>query len=327
MAHLIDQMAFVGQTPWHGLGAKLEENEPLDLWRTRAGLGWEAKTSPVRYAYESIDLLTGERKREARTAEGLNVIYRSDTGKALATVSDGYRIVQPAEVIEFYRDLTESHGFKMETAGSLKEGRVIWALARADAEAMRICGNDAIGGYLLLSTSFDGSAATTGRFTTVRVVCNNTLTAATANGKAPVNVSHRAMFDANAAKVTLQVGDAFTKFQEEAQRMAESGVNTSQAIDFFLNVYHGITAGGVTDENRKATDKTIARLSRHFIAGPGADLRSARGTVWGLLNAVTFDLDHACRAHSPENRFASAQFGRGETIKEKARELALALAA
>jgi phage/plasmid-like protein (TIGR03299 family) len=326
MAHLIDRMAFTGETPWHGLGAVMQPDEPLDMWRIRAGLGWEAKRSPVRYSYEHADA-DGNPMREAKTFAGWSVIHRSDSGAPLSTVSDDYNIVQPREVIEFYRDLTESHGFKMETAGSLKGGRVIWALAKADADAMRISGTDLIGGYLLLSTSFDGSASTTGRFTTVRVVCNNTLTAANNNGKAPVNVSHRAMFNADAAKVTLQVGDAFTKFQADAQRLAETGVSKEQAVEFFLKVFHNMTPSEVNDDNRAKVEKTIARLARHFTQGPGAELRSAKGTAWGLLNAVTFDLDHVCRAHSNENRFASAQFGRGETIKERARDLALALAA
>jgi phage/plasmid-like protein (TIGR03299 family) len=326
MAHLIDRMAFTGETPWHGLGAVMQPDEPLDIWRIRAGLGWEAKASPVRFACERTDA-DGNALREAKTFDGMNVIYRGDTGMPLSTVSDGYNIVQPRDVIEFYRDLTDSHGFKMETAGSLKGGRTIWALAKADTDAMRISGVDVIGGYLLLSTSFDGSSSTTGRFTTVRVVCNNTLTAANNNGKAPVNVSHRAMFNADAAKITLKVGDAFTKFQEDAQRMAETGVSKEQAVEFFLKVFHNMTPSEVNDDNRAKIEKTMARLGRHFTAGPGAELRSAKGTAWGLLNAVTFDLDHVCRAHSDENRFASAQFGRGETIKERARDLALALAA
>ncbi len=299
MAHLIDRMAFTGETPWHGLGAVMNGNETLDAWRIRAGLDWQAKLSPVVYR--------GKDNAWAK-AEGHNVIFREDTGAALATVMDGYNIVQPRDVIEFYRDLTESHGFEMETAGSLKGGRTIWALARsADANDMRISGTDSIRGYLLLSTSFDGSAATTGRFTTVRVVCNNTLTAATAGKKAPVSVTHRGMFDADAAKVTLQVGDAFVKFQEQAQRMAETAASKEQAVEFFLQVFHNMTPADVTDDNKAKVEKTIARLARHFVQGPGAELRSAKGTVWGLLNAVTFDIDHVCRAHSNENRFMSGQ--------------------
>lgn len=322
MAHLLDMtngranMAFIGETPWHGLGARMEPNEDLDLWRIRAGLNWQAVKTPALFNAGDDTL----------TAEGLNVLFRDDTRAALSVVSDGYQVVQPRDVIEFYRDLTERHGFTMETAGSLKGGRVVWALARTSDE-MRICGNDVVKGYLLLSTSYDGSLATTGRFTTVRVVCNNTLTAAH-NSKPQVSVNHRTLFDMDAAKVKLGVGDAFKIFQMEAQAMAEKPVTTKQAIEFFLEVYHSMKAEAiVTAQQEKTTDATIARLAHHFKNGPGASMRSAQDTVWGLLNAVTYDIDHAAKARSRDNRLASAWFGNGERLKNKARELALELAA
>lgn len=322
MAHLIDMstnrpaIAYAGETPWHGLGFQMQPGEDLDTWRTRAGLDWNATKTPVMYHTDA----------DIAVADGMSVLYRSDTHKALSIVSDRYKIVQPREVIEFYRDLTERHGFQMETAGAIKDGRVVWALARTGND-MRISGNDLVNGYLLLSTSYDGTMATTGRFTTVRVVCNNTLTAAL-DSKAQVSVPHSAMFNADAAKVKLGVGDAFTRFQEEAQRMAETGVDTRKAIEYFLAVYHDMTAEQiVTAQAEKQTDKTIERLAHLFIAGPGADLRSAKGTAWGLLNAVTRDVDHNERSRSNDSRLASAWFGRGEQLKNKARELALQLAA
>lgn len=322
MAHLIDQttgrdaIAYVGETPWHGLGAKLGENEPLEVWIPRAGLDWEAIKTPALF----------DDGAGIQTVEGKAVLHRSDTRAPLGIVSSSYQIVQPREVIEFYRDLVESHGFRLETAGAIKEGRVVWALART-GDDMRVSGNDVVNGYLLLSTSFDGSAATTGRFTTVRVVCNNTLTLANRDAKPAVSVSHRSMFDADAAKIKLGIGD-FAKFQNEAQQMAEKGVDTKQAIEFFLAVYHDMTSAQIVEaQNQKTTDKTIERLAHHFVAGPGADLRSAKGTAWGLLNAVTFDIDHSTRARSADSRLASAWFGDGERVKNKARELALAIAA
>lgn len=329
MAHMIDSttgrdaIAYVGQTPWHGLGTKMAENEPLDAWRIRAGLDWEAVKTPVLFAnggtFPNGDAMHG-------TMADRSVLFRSDTKAALGVVGSGYQIVQPRDVIEFYRDLTERHGFRMETAGAIRDGKVIWALART-GDVMRVSGNDVVDGFLLLSTSFDGSAATTGRFTTVRVVCNNTLTAAH-NSKPQVSVGHRSVFDMDAAKIKLGVGDAFSTFQIEAQQMAEKGVDVKQAIEFFLAVYHDMTSANIVDaQQQKTTDKTIARLAHHFTAGPGAELRSAKGTAWGLLNAVTFDVDHSTRARSADSRLNSAWFGDGERIKNKARELALAIAA
>jgi hypothetical protein len=58
--------------------------------------------------------------------------YRSDTKAALSVVSSRYQVVQPKEILEFYRDLTEISGFELETAGVLKEGKKIWALAKTN---------------------------------------------------------------------------------------------------------------------------------------------------------------------------------------------------
>lgn len=325
MAHEIDMtlsrpaIAYIGDTPWHGLGQTMKENEPLEVWRERAGLGWTALATPALFSTG-----TGEGDSIVEVPNR-NVLFRSDTRGALGVVGHGYRVVQPEQVVEFYRDLTERHGFRMETLGALREGRVIWALART-GNAMNIGGIDRVDGYLLLSTSFDGSLATSARFTTVRVVCNNTLSAAH-GAKADVSIAHRSLFDGDAVKVKLGVGDAFTRFREEAEVMAGKPVTTRQAIEYFLEVFHGMRAEQIVDkQTERTTDKTIERLSTLFIAGPGAELATAKNTVWGLLNAITRDVDFSERSRSNDGRLMSAWFGNGAAVKEKARSLALELA-
>lgn len=320
--HLIDTskgfaaIAYRGETPWHGLGAEMPEGADLAEWRKAGGLDWEALSAPVEY-------ITSDGPMQV---EDKRVLYRSDTGGALSIVSDRYRIVQPGEIFEFYRDLCDSHGFAMETAGALKDGRVVWALART-GDVARISGNDEVRGYLLLSTSFDGSLATTARWTSVRVVCNNTLQIANA-GETHLEVRHSTAFNADAAKIKLGIGDAWRRFAEDAQRMAEKPVDTRQAIEFFLHVYHDMKAEEiVAAQAEKQTDKTIARLAEIFHNAPGADLPSAKGTVWGLVNAITRDVDFHKRARSQDRRLTSAWFGSGAKLKERAWDAALKLAA
>lgn len=101
------------------------------------------------------------------------VLYRSDTKAPLSVVSARYQVVQPAQILEFYSDLTEVGGFELETAGVLKAGPKLWALAKTGQSAT-LKGRDTVNGYLLLATACDGSLATTAQFTSVRVVCNNT---------------------------------------------------------------------------------------------------------------------------------------------------------
>ncbi|WP_414616819.1 DUF932 domain-containing protein, partial [Stenotrophomonas muris] len=89
-------------------------------------------------------------------------------------VSKRFKVVQPGEILEFYRDLTQHSGFELETAGVLKGGKKFWAMART-GQSTSLKGRDRVDGYLLLATACDGTLATTAQFTSVRVVCNNTL--------------------------------------------------------------------------------------------------------------------------------------------------------
>ena len=209
-------MAYMGDTPWHGLGQKLTDGASLETWQQEAGLDWECVPAPVEFKRAMVDTF-GMDTVERRQANGHRVLYRSDTGDALSIVSDRYRPVQPRDVIEFYRDLTDRYGFALETAGSLKGGRKIWALANT-RNATRLRGGDNVGGYLLLATSFDGSMATQARFTSVRVVCNNTLTIA-ARGQADVTVRHSTQFDANKVKLDLRIGEQWEEFARAANEV------------------------------------------------------------------------------------------------------------
>jgi hypothetical protein len=104
------------------------------------------------------------------------VLMRSDTEEALSVVSGDYQVVQPKKILEFYRDLTRQCGYSLETAGALKGGRKVWALARTGIDgSVGEDGQDQLAAYLLLATSCDKTLATTAAFTSIRVVCQNTL--------------------------------------------------------------------------------------------------------------------------------------------------------
>jgi phage/plasmid-like protein (TIGR03299 family) len=183
MSHLIETMAYTGQTPWHNLGNQLPAKQPIDVWAREAGMDWSIRETPVRYMAtpsnndtshsSSVSDLYGEPMEFADQ----KVLYRSDTKAPLSVVSARYQVVQPRQVLEFYRDLTEVSGYELETAGVLKAGRKFWALARTGKSSV-LKGSDVVNGYLLLATSCDGTLATTATPTTVRVVCNNTLSIA-----------------------------------------------------------------------------------------------------------------------------------------------------
>ena len=131
MAHLIDSMAYVGETPWHKLGNALPSKQPIEVWAEKAGMDWQILETPVCFMAEKAGSLGS-----IKTFPEQKVLYRSDSHKPLSVVSDRYQVVQPREVLEFYRDLTEISGYELETAGVLKEGRKFSALARTGKETV-----------------------------------------------------------------------------------------------------------------------------------------------------------------------------------------------
>ena len=114
--HLVQTMAYVNETPWHGLGNQLAHNQPLEVWAHQAGMNWKIEESEVRFVAGNAGLGSIHAFPEQK------VLYRSDTRAPLSVVSSRYQVVQPSEILEFYRDLTEVGGFELETAGVLKDG-------------------------------------------------------------------------------------------------------------------------------------------------------------------------------------------------------------
>ena len=337
MAHLVETMAYTGQTPWHGLGEQLPSKQPIEVWAQAAGMAWQIKESPVHFSIDNI-----HNASMFGSFEEQKVLYRSDTNTALSVVSNRYQVVQPMEVLEFYRDLTEYAGFELETAGVLKGGRKFWALARTGKTTV-LKGTDVINGYVLLATSCDGSLATVAMPTTVRVVCNNTLSIAVSGSEQAVKVSHRSNFDADAVKLRLGIAvSQWDQFMYEMKVLSERKVNVKEANRYFETLLSSSQADSAPVIGSKSHLKLLNAQSESVMPneraykklqamyggqGRGAELTAAKDTAWGLLCAVTEFVDHERQARSTENRLDSAWFGNGGQMKQKALAQALQLVA
>jgi len=325
MAHMIDMtnnranMAYVNETPWHGLGSELEPKQPIEVWLKAAGLDWTAKTAPAQFQAE---VASGE--------EGLlevpnrRVVYRGDTGNALGIVSDRYKLVQPAEVLEFFRAFVEAGDLELETAGSLAGGRRIWAMANLGKD-FRLFGQDEVRGYLLLATAMDGSMATQAKFTSVRVVCQNTLSMADRDNVQPhVSVPHSAQFDAEAVQAQLGLIDgAWDQFREAAELLSQRHVLEEEALDWLLQTFGSDPEAPLEEQENPRVLKSVYDC---VLNGPGANLKAANGTAWGLVNGATYYIDHV-KGRDRAKRLDSAWLGQGDLIKRRALGNALKLVA
>lgn len=331
MAHLLDMsngranMAYVGVKPWHELGQELPVGASLDVWCKAAGLDWHAQRAQVRYYREPVDAAPGAAKILMKSDR--EVLYRSDTGADLGIVSERYKVVQPADILEFFRDIVDAGDMSLETAGCIDGGRKVWALAETGMD-FKLKGQDHVKGYLLLATSFDGSLATRAQFTSVRVVCNNTLRIATADTKGAVSVPHSATFDATGTKIELGILEgAFAQFEEQAFTLSNRKMSDREAIEYVLGLM--CTEKELKDPESVSSKKKniVAEIMKLYSgAGYGSDFTAAAGTAWGALNAVTQWVDHTS-GNNANNRFRSAQFGPNADLKSKALTNALALVA
>lgn len=343
MAHQIEQIAYVGETPWHGLGNQLSQNQPLEVWAQQAGMDWRIESSNVSYMAQN------ERGQSIiMPFEEQRVLYRSDTHAPLSVVSQRYQEVQPKEILEFYRDLTEQSGFELETAGVLKGGKKFWALART-GQSTALKAKDVSNGYILLATACDGTLATTAQFTSIRVVCNNTLAIALrgqSSSAGVVKVPHSTKFDAEKVKQQLGISvRAWDEHMYEMKQLTQRKVSQQEAKAYFDAVFNNSTmsisdpeeniiqfyrnvAQQVQEKKPEPNGRAMNKALEMFNGqGRGADLSSAKDTAYGLLCSITEFVDHERRAMSTDHRLDSAWFGAGAGVKQRGLEQALALIA
>lgn len=299
--------------PWVQNGAEIKEGESTNSWLARAGLAFGVNKRSV-YFYNA--------QGKPRSIPNAAALVRSDNGEALSIVSQNrYKIVQPKDIIDLYHQISTNNDLKLEAGGSLKGGRIVWALA-STGKKFEVKG-DPLTEYILFSTGFDGKA-TKGTLMTRRDSCWNTMEIAMRRGSSKVSVTHAQRFDT--AKVTLGLGfNSFTsqRYISTLNRLAEARISKVEAREFFRNVYFPeIDQADLSTRQSNKLDVLI------FIYAGGVENASQKditGTLWGIVNTVTFDQDHATTARSDDNRMASAWFGKGRSVKLWALDRAMAL--
>src|SRR5210317_1118016 len=188
MAHEVEiingqaQLAYAGDKPWHGLGVEVSNDLTPEQMMIKAGLDWEVDKESV-FTASGIEV------------PGKKALIRKSDGNILDMVGDDWNPVQNSEAFQFFSEFVLAGDMEMEVAGSLKEGKNVFALAKVK-ESFSILGNDQVDSYLLFSNPHQYGKAIDIRFSPIRVVCNNTLTYAlgqTANNS--VKMNHRSEFN------------------------------------------------------------------------------------------------------------------------------------
>lgn len=325
MAHLLEtddagnvDMAYAGETPWHGLGTKVDPNTTPYLMLKAAGLNWTVDKLPLHT--HRINKKTQE--TELIEVPNRQALVRSKDNKVLTIVSDDWEPVQNYEAFKFFNEFIFAGDMEMHTAGSLRGGNLIWALAKVKDSFSLFKGKDPVESYLLFSNPHEYGKTITVQFTPIRVVCNNTLTLSLSmKADTMVKLNHRKKFDAEAVKRTMGIA---TKKMHTYQTVANILSSKNFTEDKLHEFYNEVFPSGKEDKEEGAKLSRPARVAYSVLeTQPGHELGA--GTWWQAFNSVTFTCDHLL-GHTDETRLNSAWFGGNRLRKLKALEKAVEFA-
>lgn len=317
MAHEIEivngqaQMAYAGDLPWHGLGTKVSNDLTPQQMMQKAGVDWRV---------QEVDAFIELNGKKIKT--GQKALVRETDGKILTNVGENWHPVQNEKAFEFFNEYVAAGDMEMHTAGSLKGGQVVWALAKVK-ESFDLFGGDQVDSYMLFSNPHQYGKAIDVRFTPIRVVCNNTLTfAINSQADRAVKVGHRVAFDADSVKNTLGIAhEKFSKYKEMAQFLGTKRFSVDSLLQYYNEVFP-LTSG--QDKQKEITKDSISRMARQSLdvleTQPGAEY--AEGTWWQAFNSVTYVTDHL-QGRNADNRLHSQWFGSNQLRKIKAAEKAV----
>lgn len=325
MAHEVETMAYANQVPWHGLGNRVDQSVTVEEMARAAGLDWELVPMPLQISAREDGQLSqfvgSEVNRVAHT--------RSSDGKVMAVSDPRWRAVQPADVLGFMKDYVEAGAATLETAGSLRGGRVVWGLARLNHD-FEVRPGDRVKGYLLFQTPNEVGKATTIRTTTVRVVCANTMALANRKGFGSTHYrqGHMGEFDVSGAKEAVaEAHEALSFAEKQARQLDKLKISISDAV---TKVLVPVFFPEVEDEEVIAAmqlpegqPKKLQQILHSIEAGPGADV--SKGTGWNILNGVTHWADHMA-GRKQEARLHSSWSGENLIRKQQVEERLLQLA-
>ena len=308
MVAAVETMAYAGEVPWHGLGTKVPNDLSTDDFLKEAQLDWQVQKIP------SFVNLSGEPKRT-----GSFSLVRSSDNKILAPhVGEGWNPVQNKEAFDFFSEYVEAGDLEMHTAGSLMDGKMVWALAKVK-QSLELFKGDEVVNYMLFSNPHQFGKSIDIRFTPIRVICNNTLSMALASVKnTGVKLSHRKVFDPEMVKEHMGIADEkFAQYKEVAQYLASKNFSADALIQYYNEVFPR-TYKGKEEIDVKTFDDLTSNGQKAFEfleTQPGAEFGA--GTWWQALNSVTYLTDHKM-GRSTDSRLASAWFGSNQNRKEKA---------
>ena len=308
MAHQLESMAYANEVPWHGLGERVADSLTVEDMIKAAKIDWTVSSRPL--------IFKGS-EGEDYAVEDQRAIVRDSDDKLLTIAGKNWKPTQNHESMGFFKDFVEAGDAKMETAGSLREGRMIWGLAKMD-ESFELPGNDKTEGYLLVASPHEYGKPLQIKFTPVRVVCNNTITLALRSSQGTFKMNHTKKFGAfqmRKAKEALGIAhEMMDEYKENAEELVKMTMSKADVIEFLAPLFQPQSdSKDLMRDFADLANPKFLRVMDVYEKAPGASV----GNAWGVLNAVTYYTDHATKARTNDNRLNNAWFGTNANLKQK----------
>lgn len=341
MAHEVESMMYVGETPWHNLGRNMT-GQPLTTAKdalVAAGLDWKVERREM-FA-QSKALLTATNKSEVKgAARAIRIpdayaIVRDRDESVLGVVGPAYTPLQNEEAFSFLDPILKDGDATWETAGSLRGGSVVWGLLRM-AKTFQVVPGDPVRSYMLVTSSHDGSRVVQVRFSPVRVVCMNTLSAATPRGESSraaesdgaVKIRHTSSVKQRteqAVELLTQLYKSATMTEEVCKKLADKAMKPQTVKEFVASLF-------VDEKNQLSAraENTVDTILDLVENGKGSNIKGVRGTAWGVYNGITAFTSHLqgltaeqartgrVPTEKAESRLDSVWFGTSKKLADRA---------
>lgn len=265
---------------YRGLGHKVA-GMTTDQALQAAGLDWKTIPMPM--------LIQG--KAETRPSQ-FRALVRSDNGVELGVATRDYKPMHNAQILEAMCKVAEVGRFELETAGSLDEGRRVWATGSlpdmkftlgADVGATgygpghRMHAGDTTRLEVLMGSGHVPGMAFTIQFVARRVICENGAVMDAAIGK--FRLTHAATFGSHITRLQgmmANAGAVLGNYESKARRMAETKISEDQGRTYIVQLMQPELIREMVEEHA---------LSGEILTpgnGPGTGLGSGRPEFNGI---------------------------------------------
>lgn len=295
-----EQAAFVsanGITPWHRLGTvfegeKLTTESALEIAHLS---NWNVRKSPLTTAVG--DLVIPVPDKFAMIRDNPFVPGKKDV---LGVTGNYYTAIQNEAHADLLNALVDESEGVIETAGSLNDGKKVFITIKLP-QAMQIGGSDEVDLYIIATNSHDGSSNFEFLVSPVRVVCQNTLTAAFSSSKSRFGIRHTSSSGdkIQQARETLGLTWKYVEdFEREAQKLIDASLTNTQFEDIIRDLY----PAPKEDAKRANTlwDEKFEALTDVYYNDDTQ--QNIYGTRWGGYQAVTRYLDHVAPVAGEKSR-------------------------